>query len=69
VRPSTDFAVTNPATLVGQRLSVGVARHAALGPLQGVGLVTSNWQAAQGYWGREMSEKGMTHEKSLDKSD
>ena len=69
VRPSTDFAVTDPAVLVGQRLAVDVARHAALGPPQGVGVVTSNWQEAQSYWGREMSEKGMTAPEPADKTD
>lgn len=60
VRPSTDFSVNDPATLVGQRLAVDVMRHSAMGQVQGVGIVGSNWQAAQGYWGREMSEKGMS---------
>lgn len=69
VRPSTDFAVTDPALLVGQRLAVDVARHAALGPSQGVGIVASNWQAALGYWEREMSEKGMTPPESQEKKD
>lgn len=69
VRPSTDFAVTDPAVLVGQRLAENVARHAALGPVQGVGLVTSKWQEAQSYWQREMSEKGMTGTESEGKKD
>ena len=60
VRPSTEFAVTNPSVLVGQRLEADVMRNAALGPSHGVMQVASQWSAAQDYWSREMSEKGMT---------
>lgn len=60
VRPSTAFQATDPAQLVGQRLTQDVPRHAALGPGAGVGTVASNWGSAGSYWGQEMQEKGMT---------
>lgn len=69
VRPSTDFAVTDPSVLVGQKLAVDVVRNVALGPSQDVGVVASRWQAAQDYWGREMSEKGMAVPEPPQKTD
>ncbi|MBD2422485.1 N-acetylneuraminate synthase family protein [Cyanobium sp. FACHB-13342] len=69
VRPSTEFTVTDPAVLVGKRLEVDVARHAALGPSHAVKVVESRWQAAKDYWGREMSEKGMSMSESAEKAD
>lgn len=69
VRPSTDFSVSDPASLVGERLTMDVARHTALGPSQGVGVVGSNWQEAQDYWGQEMSEKRMIPHEADDEID
>lgn len=60
VRPSTEFEANGVSTLVGTRLEAPIPQYAALGLGRDAGMVPSNWQAAEAYWGREMQEKGMS---------
>lgn len=59
VRPSTTSSVNSVEMLIGETLASDCEQYEPLGQNSSVVPVTSNWQAAMGYWLKEMRDKKM----------
>ena len=59
VRPSSEYAVTNPDDFLGKEIKKPLLKYSSLGFDREIIEVNSNWSKADSYWNQEMKEKNM----------